>query len=78
MKCQTHDKHTVMWQDPCVKKRIPDFWGRIDKAAWLIGIKAIDFFPNSRFICIQSSHCESKNYNTLLIYADKLNKFKEN
>ena len=31
------------------------------------GIKAIDFFPNSRYIRIQSSHCESKAYNTLLM-----------
>ena len=31
------------------------------------GIEAIGFFPNSRFIRIQSSHCESKAYNTLLM-----------
>lgn len=31
------------------------------------GIEAADFFPNARHIRIQSSHCESKAYNTLLM-----------
>jgi len=40
MKCQTHNKHGVLWQDPCVKKRVPRFWERIDKIAWLVGLEA--------------------------------------
>lgn len=31
------------------------------------GIEARDFFPNARFIRIQSSHCESKAYDTLFM-----------
>lgn len=30
------------------------------------GIEAVDYFPDSRFVRIQSSHCESKAYNRLL------------
>jgi len=31
------------------------------------GIEAIEYFPNSTFIRIQSSHCESKAYNRMLM-----------
>lgn len=40
MKCEAHDKHSVLWEDPCVEKRIPDFWKRISKVAWLVGLEA--------------------------------------
>lgn len=40
MKCKTHDKHLVLWEDPCVEKRVPYFWKRIDKVAWLVGLDA--------------------------------------
>lgn len=40
MKCKTHDRYTVLWHDPCVKKRVPNFWERIPKIAWLIGIES--------------------------------------
>lgn len=38
-KCKYHSKHHVSWWDPCVKKRIPDFWNRLSKCAWLIAVE---------------------------------------
>lgn len=38
-KCPHHSKHNVMWWCPCIKE-IPDFWKRISRCAWLIGIEA--------------------------------------
>jgi len=40
MKCETHNKHSILWWDPCVNKKVPNFWKRIDKIVWLIGIEA--------------------------------------
>ena len=40
MKCKNHDKHSVFWYDPCVQKKIPDFWKRINNVAWFIGLEA--------------------------------------
>lgn len=40
MKCQQHGKHYVLWWDPCVKKRVPNYWKRLDRVAWLIGLEA--------------------------------------
>jgi len=40
MKCPLHSRNFVLWSDPCVKKRIPDFFQRIHKVAELIALEA--------------------------------------